>query len=299
MSFPWATCASLVFFTAVLNLAQPGANPPSWMTLGEWLFALGLVITAIAAAVHVRRWGINSFLHGRARGNRLTPALALAPAVVYVVAFLITEPVQSWLSQDGLVRSVQQARNNAAQLAGAACCLWIGRRYFRGGLRGFVLGRGGWLRPLLAAFLYVLAASSLCDLTYLMTERVIRLVCPDYEFLQHRVIQALRTADQPRWAPVVLWLGAVVVAPIAEEGFFRGLLQTQILRATHQRGLAVAASALVFGVAHMDQPHVLPAMTVFGLVIGLQYERSGGLLGPIATHALFNLKTLVWEWWSR
>jgi membrane protease YdiL (CAAX protease family) len=271
--------------------------------LGEGLFAAGLITAVVAAAVHSRRWGLDPFRHGRVRGNRLTPALMLAPMLAYVLSYLMRGPVQAWLSQGEPVRAAQQVRNNLAQIAGAACCLWVGHRCFRGGLRGFLLGPGHlwqqWLRPLIAALAYVLAASSLCDLTYLLTEQVIRLFRPDYEFYDHRVIQALRMPGEPPWAPLVLWLGAAVVAPIAEEGFFRGLVQTMILRATHQRGLAVAATALVFGMAHADQPHVLPAMTVFGVVIGLQYERSGALVGPIAAHALFNLKTLVWEWWSR
>ncbi|MFH0981968.1 MAG: CPBP family intramembrane glutamic endopeptidase, partial [Planctomycetota bacterium] len=85
-------------------------------------------------------------------------------------------------------------------------------------------------------------------------------------------------------------------APMAEECFFRGMLQTMLLRVLRRRWVAVLAPALLFGMAHLDQPHVVPALTLFGVILGLQYERSGALVGPIALHALFNLKTLIWEW---
>jgi membrane protease YdiL (CAAX protease family) len=160
-------------------------------------------------------------------------------------------------------------------------------------------GPKGWLRPVLAAVGYVLVAGSLCDLTYLLTEWLILLVRPDYEFFEHRVIQALRAVEEPAWGPVVLWLGAGVVAPLAEESFFRGLIQTGLLRWFRRRGMAVTWAAVIFGVVHMDQPHVVPAMIVFGLVVGLQYERAGGVLGPIVTHALFNLKSLTWVRWTQ
>jgi membrane protease YdiL (CAAX protease family) len=39
----------------------------------------------------------------------------------------------------------------------------------------------------------------------------------------------------------------------------------------------------------------VPAIALFGLILGLLYERSGSLVGPIVAHALFNAKTMLWE----
>jgi membrane protease YdiL (CAAX protease family) len=92
-----------------------------------------------------------------------------------------------------------------------------------------------------------------------------------------------------------LWIGAVVVAPIAEEAFFRGLLQTFLAGVVRSRWLAIGLTAVAFGIVHFSQPHVIPALIVLGLLIGYAYERTGTLVVPVLIHAGFNLKTLVWD----
>lgn len=263
------------------------------------LFVVGITVSVIAAGWHIRRRGLDPFRGASVRRARLSPALVIAPVGVYVLAYLLLEPLEKWLSAGETVRSAQQLRNTSAQLAGAAACLWVGRSAFRHGLRGFLIGRDSPARTATRAVGYFIAVSALCEITYWATAGIVRLFRPEYEFFDHRVIQALRGPTQPAWGPAVLWIGAAVIAPVAEEGFFRGLVQTFLLSASRRRALAIGGTAIFFAVAHADQPHVLPAMTVFGLIIGLQYERSGALLGPIITHGLFNLKTLAFEWWTR
>ena len=142
--------------------------------------------------------------------------------------------------------------------------------------------------------LYLIIVGGVCELAAELTRWAIWFFEPEYRFEDHRVIEALRDQNGSPGMTVVLWAGAIVAAPIAEECFFRGLLQTLALRVSRRRWAAILFSAVLFGLAHGNQPHVIPALILFGVILGYQYERSGGLIGPIILHALFNLKTLVW-----
>lgn len=79
-----------------------------------------------------------------------------------------------------------------------------------------------------------------------------------------------------------------VVAPLAEELFFRGFL----FGALRRRGLVVAAgvSGLAFGLAHLGGSPVgfIVPLALLGILLALLYERTGSLYPPIALHALNN-----------
>jgi membrane protease YdiL (CAAX protease family) len=95
-------------------------------------------------------------------------------------------------------------------------------------------------------------------------------------------------------AQVAAALGsALLVAPAAEELFFRGLLY----RALRSRSGAVPAavvSALAFGLAHLSRGDpagsVVPVTVAIclGLGLALLYERRGNLVAPLAAHEAFN-----------
>jgi uncharacterized protein len=97
-------------------------------------------------------------------------------------------------------------------------------------------------------------------------------------------------ADQSTLALVVGGIVVIVVAPIAEEFFFRGFFY----RALRTRmGIAPAAllDGAVFGVIHYTGSGtlaLLPVLAVLGVVFCLLYERTGSLYPVIALHALNN-----------
>jgi len=96
-----------------------------------------------------------------------------------------------------------------------------------------------------------------------------------------------RTVEEPSHGVVALTGFAVVVlAPLAEEFVFRGVLYTG-LRRSFGPVLAAVASAAVFSAIHQS---AYGAVALFGLGFGmaLLYERSGSLASPIAVHAAFN-----------
>jgi membrane protease YdiL (CAAX protease family) len=80
-------------------------------------------------------------------------------------------------------------------------------------------------------------------------------------------------------------------APIVEEIFYRGLLQRSLER---RFGVwpGILGSALLFGASHF-QLLQLPALVLFGIVLGLLAQRTGRLAAPIAAHIVFNMTTVL------
>ena len=82
-------------------------------------------------------------------------------------------------------------------------------------------------------------------------------------------------------------LAVTVVAPIAEEFFFRGFLY-QALRKWKGVTGAMLLSAFFFSLAH-GHPVLILAIFPLGIVLAYLYERRGSsLTAAIAAHALFN-----------
>lgn len=94
-----------------------------------------------------------------------------------------------------------------------------------------------------------------------------------------------------------LVVAVVVVAPVAEELFFRGLLYGW-LRARLPVPAAVAIAAVLFSVAHF-QPGLLLPLAVVGAGLCLLYERSRSLWVPAAAHAALNAGSLLLALWLR
>jgi uncharacterized protein len=100
------------------------------------------------------------------------------------------------------------------------------------------------------------------------------------------------------WEAVAFVVAVSVVAPIAEEFFYRGLF----FRALRDRyGLWVGAigSGLLFAVSHTgagDLAQILMlqiAIGLFGVALALIYEWRGSLAANIAAHAAFNIVTVL------
>ncbi len=90
---------------------------------------------------------------------------------------------------------------------------------------------------------------------------------------------------------VIVLVTAVVVAPIAEEVLFRGVL----FQAVRNRGgfwPAATVSSAVFALIHVEivasQPLALVGLFTFGLVLAWSFHKAGSLVVPIVAHAVFN-----------
>ena len=96
----------------------------------------------------------------------------------------------------------------------------------------------------------------------------------------------------------VFAFAVVVLAPVAEELLFRGVLLRALLRRT-SAGAAVLWSAGIFAVIHVlldpsvGSAQALPALLLLGLVSADQAVRTGALSRSVLLHAGFNLLTAV------
>ena len=87
----------------------------------------------------------------------------------------------------------------------------------------------------------------------------------------------------------LLVLMVVVVAPVAEEFFFRGLVLRAFEARMGQR-MALVVSALLFGITHL-QLLQLPALVMIGLVCGWLAQKDGRLGRAVWAHMGFNAVT--------
>jgi membrane protease YdiL (CAAX protease family) len=90
------------------------------------------------------------------------------------------------------------------------------------------------------------------------------------------------------WAGFGLaFLGAGLIAPIAEEFYFRGLLYN-LLKSRIEVTLGILVGSAVFGLGHLTSVGVVISSFVFGVIASIVYERSQSIWLPIALHVIQN-----------
>lgn len=88
-------------------------------------------------------------------------------------------------------------------------------------------------------------------------------------------------------------ISVVLLAPLAEELFFRGFL-FRGLRRWAGPGPALLMSATVFGLVHVQPPNwassalIVPPIFVLGIMLAAIVERRGSIVPSIAAHMTFN-----------
>jgi membrane protease YdiL (CAAX protease family) len=93
-------------------------------------------------------------------------------------------------------------------------------------------------------------------------------------------------ADTNTLLLIVGALVVIVVAPVCEELFFRGVL-FRVLRQRIPFWPAAVADGILFGLVHWS-PVILPVLAVLGIMFCYVYERTGSIFPTIALHSLNN-----------
>jgi hypothetical protein len=93
------------------------------------------------------------------------------------------------------------------------------------------------------------------------------------------------------WLRGYLAFFAMVLAPVAEEFIFRGVLFPFIKQLGWPR-LAWFGVSFLFALIHVNAPTFVP-LFVLALTLTWLYEKTDCLLAPIAAHSLFNTANLV------
>jgi uncharacterized protein len=89
----------------------------------------------------------------------------------------------------------------------------------------------------------------------------------------------------------IFFVTAAIAAPLFEEFLFRGFLLASLTKYLSNWG-AIAVSALIFALAHLNASEILPLATL-GMVLGFVYTKSKNLLAPMFLHCLWNSGTLI------
>jgi uncharacterized protein len=140
---------------------------------------------------------------------------------------------------------------------------------------------------LAAAGMTLLILPAVWLLQYLSVWALTRLGWPPEE----QTAVALIAGAKSWWLRAYLGLFAVVLAPVAEEFIFRGVLYPLVKQLGSPRHAWIGVNAL-FALIHLDLGTLVP---LFALALALTwlYERTDNLLVPITAHSLFNAANLV------
>jgi membrane protease YdiL (CAAX protease family) len=108
---------------------------------------------------------------------------------------------------------------------------------------------------------------------------------------QEQIAVEMITDSKAPWLQIYLGFFAIVLAPVAEEFIFRGMLFPFIKQLGFPK-LAWIGVSFLFALIHMNAPTFVP-LFFFALAQTWLYARTDNLLAPITVHALFNASNLV------
>lgn len=280
-----------------MGAVQPEGSLPVLEAIDNAIAVAALALAAAVVVVMFVRPAPLVLLRTPPRPNRLREdAIALA-VMVYLTGYVVALGLVQAASGSGAGIVGRMVTGASAQIAGIVACLYIGSTRFEGGVAGFFRGYGAWGTgsTVVSTAALALLSLGLCPLVGDGTVMLILHFDPGYEFSPHPTIDALHDPTHSNAIRAAFWFSAVVMAPLAEELFFRGLLQTYLGTVLRSRFLAIGVASIAFGAVHAAQPHAVAALALLGAFLGYAYERTGSLAPAVVIHAGFNLKTLVWD----
>jgi len=247
-------------------------------------------LTLLACWLLRTSFGRKALIHSEPRRNRLGIYIPLIPYAVCSLTVWLGLLIEKKLLGESAGWQAVFADNFimcVGALSGIAVIIVIARRYFARRLRGFGLDARTVRADFGAALVNLLTIMPVVIATIILTTYVSRLIAgPGFEMPQHAELKEIASYPQPA-VRVVICISAIVVVPIFEEMFFRGLLQTLIRTFSGRPWVSIAISSAIFAAFHQNMPH-WPALFVLALCLGYSYEKSGSLLRPIFIHSLFN-----------
>lgn len=250
---------------------QPGLLAPQWSLLTVWFVPQIVFVLLVLAALPLL-----SFLTGG-------PANSVNPQER---AFTMPSSPAAWIAL-AMATLIQQGA-----FVGISWVLLkkFGSSWAQIGLRGLPT-RADWLQGL-ACGIVLLLMSALAEaaLNVLMgggyAESLGR------EDQSSRAIQeAVRALSDSIWLWAGLGLFVVVLAPITEEIFFRGVLYNALKRRLGH-GWAAPINGVIFAAIHLSWIGFLPRL-LMGWLLANFYQRSGSLWVPIIAHGVNNAAALI------
>lgn len=146
--------------------------------------------------------------------------------------------------------------------------------------------------PLLLTFGFVVVFAVVMFLQYLSILVSAKLGWP----VEDQAAVKLVTDAKSPWTTVYLGVFAIVLAPVAEEFIFRGMLFPFIKQFGFPK-LAWFGVSFLFALIHADKAIFIP-LFMLALALTWLYEKTDNLLAPITAHALFNATNFVMLLWQ-
>ncbi len=264
--------------------------------VGALLFGLWLLKTSL---------GREALADSRPRRNNMPLYLCLIPPfilfgpipVIVLIAGRLMADLQEW--QSAFLGNLIYCIGSVVVIAVILFMAWA---CFARRLKGFGLNIRSVHKDFIAAFVNLLAVWPLMMAAITLTMLIGKLFFgPDYEISQHEQLEMISVYSQ--WQiRIMVFIVAVVIAPVLEEMIFRGLFQTVIrslletrssgIKGRYNAWIAIFISSVLFSMVHGNVPH-WPALFLLGLCLGYAYEKSGSLFRPIFIHAFFNAMTVI------
>jgi membrane protease YdiL (CAAX protease family) len=123
------------------------------------------------------------------------------------------------------------------------------------------------------------------DIAYSIATAVFKIKMPDTN------AQLLSSGAKSTFGLVAVFLLVGVVAPIAEEILFRGVVFSG-LRDSWGEGWAIVVSSALFGVMHL-QPLVMIPTAILGLLLAKVFSMTRSLWASIALHSAYNTTIML------
>jgi len=252
-------------------------------------FAVGMCLLAAWLIIRLSRPSKLSLRHSPGRPNSLTAPHLLILMALWLSASVGISMVSDLALGKGSVGAVLLTTvvSMALLLAGGlAVAAWT----FRGGIQhGLGLNLRHWPWDIARGMLGCIIIIPVCGGLHALTVQLM----PEGSVQEHALLKHAAEAP-PAWRFTAVFV-AVVMAPLAEEIFYRGLMQSMLRRHTSSAWWAIVLAAAIFSAMHFNHPDHLPALFALGIALGYNYERTGRLTSPIVIHALFNALNVLWK----
>ena len=274
---------------------SPRAEHLLYSLMGVGMVVLGIWIVRRAFLWIAHRQGNGNKLtlaNTPGRPNSVNPLHVLLVFVLQWVPLLIVDAVRRFLVyvvRDGMklpdMSTIQILQlGMLGQLLALIAAVIIGKSCFRWGLRrGMGVSGRHWIFDTGRSVLGLLAVLPICYGLVMLCTYLMEQCLPD-EIHPHSALTALR--GMGFCGKTLIAVSAIILAPLVEEFFFRGLLQS-MLRKYIKPWPAILITSILFVAVH-NEPQNMPALFVLSIVLGYNYERTGRLFSPILIHALFN-----------
>jgi hypothetical protein len=240
--------------------------------------------------VFIKKCGTSELKSSPVRRNKMAVYTPFIPLFIWVFAMLAADSLVKRFFTD-----LQQARRAAADnlilsvsaITAAAVIVYIVKKDFVRGFKGFGLGAGTIVKDLWDAFVTLLAVWLPVITVIALTQLAGKFIFGEsFEIPKHRELEVIvkHASLQLR---LLVFITAVVVIPVFEEMLFRGMFETMIRAYTGRVWVSIILCSVIFATAHPDASHWF-GLFVLSLGLGYVYEKTGSLWSAIFMHSMFN-----------